>query len=75
MRRPQRPDGYYCAICPFSSGGKIIQKKTNAYNDPCPQPMAWARVIKDTNQFSPLLFTLNFFHLAIYGLAGASTFV
>ena len=32
MRRPQRPHGYYCAICPFSSGGKIIQKTR-----PCPQ--------------------------------------
>jgi len=27
MRRPQRPHGYHCAICSFSSGGKIIQKK------------------------------------------------
>ena len=44
MRRPQRPHGYYCAICSFSSGGKIIQKKPNAYYDPCPRPMAWVRV-------------------------------
>ena len=33
MRTPQRPDGYYSAICPFSSGGKIIQKKL----DPVPR--------------------------------------
>ena len=47
MRRPQWPHGYYFAICPFSSGGKIIQKK-NSYTDydPCPRPMAWARVKK-----------------------------
>ena len=28
-----RPQGYYCAICPFSSGGNIIQKKL----DPVPR--------------------------------------
>ena len=32
-RRPHRSHGYYCAICPFSSGGNIIQKKTR----PCAQ--------------------------------------
>ena len=31
-RRPHRSHGYYCAICPFSSGGNIIQKKL----DPVP---------------------------------------
>ena len=31
-RRPHRSYGYYCAICPFSSGGNIIQKKL----DPVP---------------------------------------
>ena len=42
-----RPHGYYCAVCPFSSGGEIIQKKKNPYADydPCPRPMDWARVI------------------------------
>ena len=41
-----RPHGYYCVICPFSSGGNIIQKKKkpDAFYDPCPRPMAWARV-------------------------------
>ena len=29
IRRPHRSYGYYCAICPFSSGGNIIQKKKN----------------------------------------------
>ena len=32
IRRPHRSHGYYCAICPFSSGGNIIQKKL----DPVP---------------------------------------
>ena len=32
-RRPHRSYGYYCAICPFSSGGNIIQKKL----DPVPR--------------------------------------
>ena len=30
MRRLQGPHVYYCASCPFSSGGKIIQKKKNS---------------------------------------------
>ena len=32
-RRPHRSHEYYCAICPFSSGGNIIQKKL----DPVPR--------------------------------------
>ena len=32
MRKPQKPHRYYCAICPISSGGNIIQKKL----DPVP---------------------------------------
>ena len=32
-RWPHRSYGYYCAICPFSSGGNIIQKKL----DPVPR--------------------------------------
>ena len=50
-RRPHRSHGYYCAICPFSSGGKIIQKKKKkkkkkpyADYDLRPRPMAWAQV-------------------------------
>ena len=31
-RRPHRSHGYYCAICPFSSGGNIIQKKKKKKN-------------------------------------------
>ena len=53
-RRPHRSHGYYCAICPFSSGGKIIQKKKKkkkkkkpyADYDLRPRPMAWAQVKK-----------------------------
>ena len=46
-RRPHRSHGYYCAICPFSSGGEIIQKKRPyADYDLCPRPVAWAQVIK-----------------------------
>ena len=39
-----RPHGYYCTICPFWSGGNIKHKKPNAFYEPCPRPMAWARV-------------------------------
>ena len=48
-RRPHRSHGYYCAICPFSSGGKIIQKKKKPYADYDlrPRPMAWAQVKKN----------------------------
>ena len=53
-----RPHGYYSAICPFSSGGKIIQKKTYADYDPCPWPMAWARVKSPTNGQSQIQCTL-----------------
>ena len=53
-RRPHRSHGYYCAICPFSSGGKIIQKKKKkkkkkkpyADYDLRPRPMAWAQVTR-----------------------------
>ena len=51
-RRPHRSHGYYCAICPFSSGGNIIQKKKKepyADYDSRPRPMAWARVITSQN--------------------------
>ena len=50
-RRPHRSHGYYCAICPFSSGGNIIQKKKKkkkpyADYDLRPRPMAWAQVTR-----------------------------
>ena len=32
-RRPHRSHGYYCAICPFSSGGNIIQTRSCARVD------------------------------------------
>ena len=46
MRRPQRSHGYYCAVCPFSSGGNIMQqKKPDAFYDLCRRPIACGRVI------------------------------
>ena len=51
-RRPHRSHGYYCAICPFSSGGNIIQKRKKKKKKPYadydlrPRAMAWAQVKK-----------------------------
>ena len=47
--RPHRSHGYYCAICPFSSGGNIIQKKKKKkpYADyDWPGLWAWAQVTR-----------------------------
>ena len=38
MQRTQRSHGYYCPICPFSSGGEIIQKL-----DPVPRVNSCSR--------------------------------
>ena len=37
MRRPPRPHGYYWAICSFSSGGNLIQRKTQRNLWPVPK--------------------------------------
>ena len=39
-----RPHGYYCAVCPRRQYN--TKERHYAFYDPCPRPMAWARVTR-----------------------------